>query len=88
MRAPFSPRFWGPRRQAERRLERFHIMVTKRALSTEWEKSLGSFPGDFCMREGKLPFSGFGAAFLGKNDAFRRLYGQKNLWLQDCQSLG
>ena len=38
----FSAFLLGPRRQAERRLERFH-MLTKRALSAEWEKSLGSF---------------------------------------------
>ena len=40
------------------------------------------------MRVGNFPFFVFGAAFWGKNDVFRRLYGQKNLWLQDCQSLG
>mgnify|MGYP006958035445 FL=1 len=40
------------------------------------------------MRVVKFPFPVFGAAFWGKNDVFRRLYGQKNLWLQDCQSLG
>lgn len=72
----FSAFLLGPRRQAERRLERFH-MLTKRALSAEWEKSSGSFSGDFCMRVGNFPFFVFGAAFWGKNDVFRRLYGQK-----------
>ena len=31
------------------------------------------------MRVVKFPFPVFGAAFWGKNDVFRRLYGQKNL---------
>ena len=84
----FSAFLLGPRRQAERRLERFHIMLTKRALSAEWEKSSGSFSGGLLYAGGKFSFSRFRSRFWGKNDVFRRLYGQKNLWLQDCQSLG
>lgn len=66
MRAPFSPRFLGPRRQAERRLERFHIVVTKRALSTEWEKSLGSSSGGLLYAGGEFSFFRFRSRFLGK----------------------
>ena len=73
----FSAFLLGPRSQAERRLERFHIMLTKRALSAEWEKSSGSFSGGLLYAGGKFPFFVFGAAFGGKNDVFRRLYGQK-----------
>lgn len=72
----FSAFLLGPRRQAERRLERFH-MLTKRALSAEWEKSSGSFSGGLLYAGGKFPFSRFRSRFWGKNDVFRRLYGQK-----------
>ena len=67
----FSAFLLGPRSQAERRL------LTKRALSAEWEKSSGSFSGGLLYAGGKFPFFVFGAAFGGKNDVFRRLYGQK-----------
>ena len=82
MRAPFSPRFWGPRRQAERRLERFH-MLTKRALSAEWEKSLGSFSEGLLYAGGKMSFSRFRSRFLGKE---RRL--PKAVWAKKLMASG
>ena len=38
---------------------------------------LYSFSGGLLYAGGKFPFFVFGAAFGGKNDVFRRLYGQK-----------
>ena len=70
----FSAFLLGPRRQAERRLERFH-MLTKRALSAEWEKSLGSFSEGLLYAGGKISFSRFRSRFLGKE---RRL--PKAVW--------
>ena len=61
----FSAFLLGPRRQAERRLERFH-MLTKRALSAEWEKSLGSFSEGLLYAGGKISFSRFRSRVFGE----------------------
>ena len=78
----FSAFLLGPRSQAERRLERFH-MLTKRALSAEWEKSLGSFSEGLLYAGGKISFSRFRSRFLGKE---RRI--PKAVWAKKLMASG
>lgn len=73
----FSAFLLGPRSQAERRLERFHIMLTRRALSAEWEKSSGSFSGGLLYAGGKFPFFVFGAAFGERTTSSEGCMGKK-----------
>ena len=58
-------------------------MLTKRALSAEWEKSSGSFSGGLLYAGGKISFSRFRSRFLGKE---RRL--PKAVWAKKLMASG